>query len=177
MEKQNEKNETMKVESASLVVGGLISQSLENAEEHNQTFTVDDFDAMEVSLREAVLEEMRKAGLSRCAPTPAMLMASADRGVLGLVARTIMALCKCHKPRTSYRLHKLVAQAEPLVACNSKTGQKEVGKTIGAAIAKLMQGTTDKYSKEGELIVAVNPVSFNVEKTRKCDEWFIHFTD
>lgn len=160
---------------ASLLLGDLISQSIENAEEHVQSFVVDDFDRMEQSLREAVLDEMKKAGLARCAPTPAMLLASSDRGVLGLVARTIMALCKCHKPRASYRLHKLMAQAEPLVRCNSKTGQKETGKAVGAAFAKLMTGTIDKYDKDGALIKAPNPVSFSIEKTRKVDEWFIHF--
>ena len=172
MEKQNEKNE-----SASLVLGDLISQSLESAEEHNQTFVVDEFDQMELSLRQAVLEEMRKAGLARCTPTLAMMGAINDRGVMGVVARTVMALCKCHKPRTSYRLHKLVAQATPLCPCNSKTGQKEVGKSIAGAINKLMQGTVDRYSKEGDFIVAPNPVQFSIEKTRKIDEWFIHFTD
>lgn len=62
MEKKNE----IKNGSASLVLDEYIAQAVETGEEHNQTFIVDDFDAMEISLKQAVLDEMKSRAGTLC---------------------------------------------------------------------------------------------------------------
>lgn len=185
IQNNNEENKSMEqnqnqnsiADQAKTAIAGFTSVNTDHGSLLEQGFIIDDFDKQEKNLREAILKQMDESGLARCIGTPEMMKRAQENSVLGVVSRTILSLCKCHKKNGSYLLHRILDDATPHTSANRKTGKVDVPKAVASALAKLMAGTADHYEKDGTFVKASNPVNFSIEKRRNANQWVLHFRD
>jgi hypothetical protein len=147
---------------------------------HSETHQICEVDLPAVqgaSVREPSLKMMADKGLARCKGTAAMYERAQEQTVTGVVARTILKLCACHRKGSSYRLHQLQEDCRPFAKVNRKTGVIDLPKAIRSALTSLMRGTEGYYDEDGTLVKACDPVEFTIEKVRNLDQWIIHFND
>lgn len=175
--KNMEQNQNSIADQAKTAIVGFTSVNTDHGALLEQGFIVDDFDKQEKSLRNEILRQMDESGLARCIGTPEMMKRAQENSVLGVVSRTILSLCKCHKKNGSYLLHRILEDAAPHTSANRKTGKVDVPKAVASALAKLMNGTVDHYEKDGTFVKASNPVNFSIEKRRNANQWVLHFRD